>query len=709
MGKAVKVVTRPNDLPQDKKDLNDHVQAGGKIEDLKKIDLAEWYLNQLKESPFDEAIKEKFFKSILKMGYIEQGKYLNRLHKEVLHCRGVGKRAITKEFVEFQKVEMESNEQDIFTDVISGNDFKLPNGYAFKGNKLISTEKGEIISEKRIYISRLMTDTVESETYCEIVSSYNNQTIASIEPLFILSNRKDIVLLSKKNFPVTSENAGKLVQFFTRFKYENEEKLKPLRASSQLGWQGDNFLFPDRALNSNGEKVPGHFIGGDPPRNAFTSKGDLNTYVEFVRDIKSDLERDRWVIPVFVIYATLASFVLELLNEKPIIIHFTETTGRGKTSIMKLAASVYGKSDYQNNWNDTRTALGRRVVQLKNFPLLINEMGAIAEYEKKLDAFLYTLAEGQSRTKATMDSTNETTPIRRFFNLIISNGEISLLTGNEPSGVLMRVNEFFKTLGGINHNFIERLERTINNNYGLLIEPFLKKVTELRNGKSCVTIEKKGQKMEINSLDAFPLFEPLDRTNGPNSGNYNRKIKSLQPVYIAACIAEDLFNFGYDPVEVVGYVYDITKKYIEENINRAKRVMNALADFYQEHQNKFINLSTSNFERNEDLLQSAGKANKLIFGYRRDKELMIIPQVFKNHFLKDFNGSSGKNSNVILRELKEEGYIETEKDRLQKMVRIVNTPVRLICFPNFFHSENDMLIPALNEYSTTKEQENVFS
>jgi DNA primase catalytic core len=707
MGKTVKVVTRPNILSPGKKDLNDYVQEGGKIELLEKIDLAEWYLNQLKESPRDETVKKKFYKSILKVGLGEQEIYLNRLYIEILKGKGVGKRAITKEFIEFKKAEKDSNEQDTFTDVISGNDFKLPNGYAFKGDKLILTEKGEIISEKRIYISRLLTDTKESEFYCEIVSSYNNQTIASIEPLFILSNRKDIVLLSKKNFPVTSENAGKLVQFLDRFKYENEDKLKPLNASSQLGWQGDSFLFPDRALNGNGEIVAGHFIGSDPPRDAFNSKGDLNTYVWFIRDIKDDLGGDRWVIPVFVVYATLASFILELLNENPIIIHFTETTGRGKTSIMKLAASVYGKPDYFNNWNDTITGLGRKAVKLKNFPLLINE-GSMIEQKKGIDAFLYTLSEGQSRTKATMDSTNETTAIKRFHNVIISNGETSLLTGNESSGVLMRVNEFFKTLGGINHNFIERLEGTIKENYGLLIEQFLKKVIELRDVKGHVNINRDNQKIEVKNLDNFPYFEPLDKTDNPNSGNLNRKIKSLQPVYIAGCIAEHLFNFGYDPGEVVGYVYDISKKYIEENINRAKRVINALDDFYQEHRNKFIDLSMIDVEGNEENINKAADGKNTCFGYKREKELLIIPEVFKNHFLKAFNGSDGKNQSVILRELREEGYIETERNRNQKMIRIGGITARAICFPNFFNCETDMPLSISNEWPTHGEQKNVF-
>ena len=703
MGKTVKIVTRPKKLPPGKNDLNDYAQAGGKIKDLEKIDLAEWYLRQLKESPFDETRKEKFFKSILTMGFIEKDMYIDKLYKEILKGKGIDKRTIKREFTAFKKTEKESNEPDTFTDEVSGNDFRLPNGYAFKDDKLILTEKGEILSEKRIYISRLLADTVEKETYCEIVSFYNNQIITSIEPLLILSNRKDIVLLSKNNFPVTSENAGKLVQFLNKFKYENEAKLKPLNASSQLGWQGDSFLFPDRALNSNGEIVPGHFIGADPPREAFTAKGDLNTYVRFIRDIKNDLEGTRYLIPVFVIYATLASFILELLKENPIIIHFTETTGRGKTSIMKLAASIYGKLDYFNNWNDTITALGRKAVKLKNIPLLINE-GSIIEQKKGIGSFLYTLSEGQSRTKSTMDSTNETTAIKRFYNVIISNGEISLLTGNESSGVLMRVNEFFETLGGINHNFIERLEGTLKGNYGLLIEPFLKKVIELRDGKSQVNINRKGQKIEVKNLDDFPWFEQLDKTDNPNSGNFNRKIKSLQPVYIAGCIAEDLFNFGYDPVEVAGYVYDKSREYIKENINRAQRVMNALRDFYQEHRNKFIDLSMMDGNGNEESINNTASGKNECFGYKREKELLIIPEVFKNRFLKSYNGSDGKNQTVILRELKENGYIETEKGRNQKMIRMGGITARTICFPDFFDCENVIPKSRSNERSTHGEQ-----
>jgi hypothetical protein len=63
---------------------------------------------------------------------------------------------------------------------------------------------------------------------------------------------------------------------------------------------------------------------------------------------------------------------------------------------------------------------------------------------------------------------------------------------------------------------------------------------------------------------------------------------------------------------------------------------------------------------------------------------------------------------VILRELREEGYIETERNRNQKMIRIGGITARAICFPNFFNCETDMPLSISNEWSTPGEQKNVF-
>jgi len=692
--KTVNVLTRPKDLPQGKKDLNDYIQIGGRVENLEKIDIADWYLEKLKTEPQNQDSKEKFFKTLIPKGEIERDKHITKLHKKIYKGLGVDKRSIKKEFLKFLKDEKKLNSPGSFIDEKSGKKLKLPDGYTFNGDRLISTEKGEIIAEKKIYISRLLKDITNGETYGEIVSFSNNEIISSIVPHSVISNKREIVKLSEKNFPVTSENAGKLTTFLYKFKYANEAILKPLNASSQLGWKGKNFLFPDRAINWKGEIESGYFIGNDPPKDAYTEKGDIKTYINFIRDMRDDLGGSKWVIPVFVIYATLASFILELLRSEVIIIHFTENTGSGKTSIMKLSASVFGKYDYHNLWNDTLTGLGRKAVKLKNFPLLINE-GSIIEQKKGLAEFLYTLSEGQSREKATMDSSNDTTGIKRFFNVIISNGETSLLTGKEASGALIRVNEFFESFGGHNHKFIEKLEGTLKNNYGLLIEPFIKKVIELREGKGSVKIRTSdGKEAEIKSLDAFPSFEKMDTTDGPHSSNLNRKLKSLQPVYIAGCIAEDLFGFGYNPVEVVKFVFNMSRENIIENINRAERVMNGLRDFYQEHRSKFIDLGgmlpSDNNGHEEDAINEAGRTNRTFYGYRRECELMMIPEVFKKDFLKEFSGSDGKNATVILRELRDKGYIKVEGYRLQYMVRIGNSTVRMIYFPKFFEDSNEV-------------------
>lgn len=709
-GKTVNVVTRPLDLPDDKNDLNDYFCYGGSIKDLSKISLPEWYINRLKNSPDNPTLKEQFFTTILPLGDIERDKYLTALHARIYKSQGVDKRSIKRDFFTFGKehAQKSAGYMNSFIDELSGKELVLPEGYAFNGDRLVSTTKGETIAEKKIYISRLLFDPLENETHAQIISYYNGQQISSIEPIDVISNKKDIVRLSRRNFPITSENAGKVTDYIYNFRYANETVLKLLTASKQLGWNRESFLFPDRAVNWKGEIEQGFFIGNDPAKDVFTSKGDLNVYLDFIRDIKDDLGGDRWIIPVFVIYAALASFIIEILGSKVIIIHFTEDTGRGKTSLMELVASVYGKPNYHNSWDDTEVGLIRKAIKLKNFPLLINE-GSIVDQKKGLVKFLYALSEGQSRSKAIKDTDSDTTPIKRFYNVVFSNGENSLLTGREPSGVLMRVNELFETLGGINHGFIDKLERTISNNYGLLIEPFLKKVINLRDGRTSIKVKlKDGAVRDVSSLNGFPSYESLDTSNGKHSGNINRKLKSFQPVYIAGCIAEDLFDFGYDPAEIIRHIYQLIKNNILNNINRAERVIEGVKEFYLENRSNFIDITTFkgySQSESEEIKKAVNRGIK-IYGYRKGRALLIIPGIFRNQILKSVTGSDGKNANVILKELKTERYIETDKDRNQKNTKIAGENQRVTYFPKFFDNDSEFESTGFQDYQLDFEMSN---
>lgn len=654
--KEVFVYPRPENLPEGKKDLNDFICAGNQIADMKKIPLQDYLIDKIASD------RKKYlpivFKAIACLGPMNKEEAI----KKVSEVTGINVRAIKEEYNSYSgNHKNDSQQNNSYLDPDSNIEFLIDDqNYSMDVNGLFHKKGNKFLTRKPFFVTGILKDPITNEYYVNLVSYKNSKRIAKIVSQKDISDKKLLANLSQFGFPVTTQTSGEAVAFLNDLIYRNESLIPVGLASSQLGWQEKRFLFPESALQEDGSEIPVHFVHAEPSARMFGSKGDKETYLNFIRGLKKDLPRN-YIIPIFVIYATFASFLLKPMDSPNLVINFCFESGEGKTTILKLCGSIFGDPEKcYVTWDATETFIGRWAAILNGIPLLINESSSKASVKKgELSKIVYMLSEGRTRGKANPDSGMSTAPILNFHTVTFSCGEISLLADSDLVGAQIRLVEFETAFGVIDIDFIQKLENVIKDNYGLLAKEFIKKVME-------------------TDLSKFKLFRTIDSNNcTPKQklkiNHLNRKIKQLQPVFVAGRIAEAIFNFGYDPLEIVGKVYDDIETQILKNIGTVDQFIPWLHDFVAQHPDRF--------PAEIELLSGSKRYSGPVWGVTRDLDLLILKSAFDADIMHAYNTSDGKLSRTIMHELYKKKIIEGDRQG-NKTINIRGA--RHIVFKNFF-------------------------
>lgn len=621
-------------------------------------------IEELKNDPASKKLRKEIYSAIKHMDETVRKPFFQTL-KDIFKCDF---NDVKKEFKQYTKNEQREFSQGFFDheDV----NYKLPYGFTMNDSG-IRNSMGITVSRKPLVVTDILHDRVERDNYANIVTWFGDRLISKTFSMKAMSSRSEIVKLKKYNYPIDSENAGDLVVFLREFLYENEGILVEKNASSQLGWHKGDFIFPHMTITKDGDQHPVHYLQDSPSAEDFEKKGNPEKLIQLIRDLKTDLAGDNYVIPMFDIYAMLSSFLLALLHQGSFVVHHFCESRHGKTLLLKLCAAIIGNPEkLLITWDGTYQFYSRTAAKFKNIPMFINEGSTrLNDQKKEVEKIIYMLAEGKSKGRALQDSGSGTSKIAEFNLVTISNGEISVLTEQGQTGSEMRVIEFTKTFGEINPIFISKLEKVINNNFGLDIEGFIKEIMK-------------------TDLDDMPLFYTFPHENG---GGKNIDAKAnflisrrnqLQPIYIAGIIAEKIFNFGYDPKEIVNKIF--------EEISKNVKLYTGIVDTFIPWLRDWVNQFQRNFPKIVDTLigdDQKGIPNET-YGYIKDQDLCVIPSVFNSCLIKDYNGGDSKAAKGILLELKNRNLIEIESpERNCKTIRVGGMTRRVVYFEDFFDNE----------------------
>lgn len=243
-----------------------------------------------------------------------------------------------------------------------------------------------------------------------------HQLIVSAAALTRTQSNEIIARLAGLGFvpPVSTRDKNKLVEYIL-----TACPTARLRVVGQIGWENSTFVLPTNSFGANtGEEI--HFQSeGLRTDHSYQTAGDLTGWQE--RIAAPSVGNSRLV---FAISCAFVGPLLVLLGEESGGFNLRGSSSIGKSTALKVAASVWGggTSGFIRTWRATDNGLeGVAVLHCDTF-LALDEISQVES--RVVGSIAYMLANGQGKSRA--GKTGEARQTATWRVLFLSTGEISL-------------------------------------------------------------------------------------------------------------------------------------------------------------------------------------------------------------------------------------------------------------------------------------------
>nr|ART39507.1 J284 [uncultured bacterium] len=189
------------------------------------------------------------------------------------------------------------------------------------------------------------------------------------------------------------------------------------RCVDRLGWLGGAYVLPDEVIGTadGGEEVV--FQGRAGAEAAHAVAGTVDDWLTTVAALAAGNSR-----LVFAIAAGLAGPLLHVLAGESGGFHLRGRSSSGKSTALRVGASVWGGPDFVRPWRATASGLEGVAVLHNDCVLLLDELSECDP--RQVGETVYMLANGRGKARASTTGTARPTACWRL--LFMSTGELSL-------------------------------------------------------------------------------------------------------------------------------------------------------------------------------------------------------------------------------------------------------------------------------------------
>lgn len=191
-----------------------------------------------------------------------------------------------------------------------------------------------------------------------------------------------------------------------------------VRIVDRVGWHGRTYVLPDETLggNDDGERIM--FQSDAPLEDTFKQRGTLDQWQERIGR--------RCVGNSRLVFAASCAFAGPLLHWLGLpdggVFHLVGDSTSGKTTALRVAASVWGGREYLQRWRATDNGIEAQAAQHSDGLLVLDEL---AQLEPRVAGeSAYMLANGQGKARA--GRSGGARPRLAWRLLVLSAGEIGL-------------------------------------------------------------------------------------------------------------------------------------------------------------------------------------------------------------------------------------------------------------------------------------------
>jgi len=663
--KEVFVITRPEGLPADKKDLNDYVCAGGLIDHLRSIPLMDYLIGKLTTDR--KSNLPIVFNAITQLGPIDKEEAFRKMATVTNHKVKTLKDEFSQNFTSKDDEEHSENAERGPGTYESGTiTYRIPLNYQFEpeGIYVWNGNHRELITSQTIIINGIGYDNLENRLHVLLQYGRNGELKAQIYRKLQIASSGELLKLADDGLDVNSSNSHKLVRYLADFYNENEDLFPRIQIVSQLGWSDELFNLPNNTISSKGTDSV-YFFENEIRKSGYLKRGSLEGWLQVVHDLKI-LKDPR--IMFFLLFAGFAGAILKKIGGKTTIFHIFGDTSIGKTSALMLPASIYGRpatDGIMQRWYATKNFIARVLEQLNNVPLFLDELSVVRDAD--VQDLAYVVESQKAKGKASSTNPLKTVPQRNWCTTIFSTGEPSILSDHSLGGAAVRIIEFsgnpFKE---DNRPLVERLRKGLMDNYGHALEPFLQAFFSF----------------DWSRVEFFWDEGELTRVE-------HRMADIFQAIYIAGVLVEQVFQLGVDPKDIVRSVFKEVKKERANEGDFISRFISFLTDQLSANRSSFRDAFNGRNNNLDDYRTAENGFKTNILGYvfketydAEDFDLGIIKSEF-NSLVKVWG--AGPTSRTLLVELRRRNWITCEKDNIRLRKRVDGELKPLIYFPNFNH------------------------
>lgn len=215
--------------------------------------------------------------------------------------------------------------------------------------------------------------------------------------------------LAKKGLWINPRNKSLLLEYLMSL---NGDPSQCVQIVTRCGWHGDSFVVPDRTYGNPLVR----FQDIDPPKNP---KQAINGSLD---DWKQNIGRYCQGNPrlIFFVLVAIAPPMSNVLNAENGGYHLFGESSKGKTTALKIAASVYGlPKNINKSWHSTNVGLELMAAEHNDQCLFLDEIGQADP--KVIASSSYFLANGQGKQRGNKNITLK--PSERYSIMILSTGE----------------------------------------------------------------------------------------------------------------------------------------------------------------------------------------------------------------------------------------------------------------------------------------------
>lgn len=187
------------------------------------------------------------------------------------------------------------------------------------------------------------------------------------------------------------------------------------RCVSRTGWFNDVFVLPESTVGEKEERIifQTEFLHGF----SYRRRGEISEWRDNVSHYCIGNSR-----LVFAVSAAFASMLIEPAGDESGGFHYRGGSSSGKTTALRVAASVYGAPDYMQRWRATDNGLEALAEQHNDTLLILDELAQIDP--RVAGETAYMLANGTGKARA--GRSGYAREVKQWRLLFLSAGEIGL-------------------------------------------------------------------------------------------------------------------------------------------------------------------------------------------------------------------------------------------------------------------------------------------